>query len=42
MGECFIVNNIELQQGDCLDLLKVISDNSVDLVLTEKKKGGRI
>ena len=31
--------NVELKQGDCLELLKDIPDGSVDLVLTDSPYG---
>ena len=31
--------NIELKQGDCLELMKDIPDGSVDLVLTDPPYG---
>ena len=31
--------NVELKQGDCLELMKDISDGSVDLVLTDPPYG---
>ena len=31
--------NIELMQGDCLELMKEIPDNSVDLILTDPPYG---
>ncbi len=33
------MNNIELWQGDCLELMKNIPDGSVDLVLTDPPYG---
>ena len=33
------MNNIELWQGDCLELMKNISDNSVDMILTDPPYG---
>ena len=33
------MNNIELQQGDCLELMKNIPDGSVDLVMTDPPYG---
>lgn len=29
------MNNITLCQGDCLDIMKTISDNSIDLILCD-------
>lgn len=33
------MNNIELWQGDCLELMKNIADNSVDMILTDPPYG---
>jgi DNA modification methylase len=32
------MNSIKLLQGDCLDLMKSIPDESIDLICTEEKK----
>ncbi len=39
MREVIILNDIELWQGDCLELMKNISDKSVDMILCDLPYG---